>query len=214
MPTSKTRRTTQQRITPTEKRTKAVELDNELQTDQKINLVLSLSDNIAADASSFVAEPSPNGVYKTLLLAGEYQVQNFSSSTEMQVYQGSNYPVFTPKNNSSIIVESSSPIIFENLEFYSEQTQAIVSIQSNTKVLFKNCIFRKATNSQTLAAGSCYVAVGSTSKASFVGCWFLNNQTNGSAINNAGAPADVSVNGGYNSTGLPHLNTTSFGELT
>jgi len=209
MPVSK--RTTQQKITPTKKPNAAVSLDNELQLDSKINQLFSISQNISSTTSDLKLRGNQTNKY-LLFTDNEFVVENFSESCVLQVVQGSNYPVIRPKNSTIIVANSTTPLIFENVEFYSTSKDPIISIQSNSKVLMKNCVFRKPTNTHPSAGISSYVDVGATSNVSFVGCWFLGQQSFGSAINNAGVPAAVSINGGFNTTGVGHLNTTGFGE--
>lgn len=208
-----TKKRTQQKISPTKKTSPAVSLDNELQLDSKVRTLFGVSQNLVSEATEIKVRGTDPQKF-LLFTDNAYLFDKFVDRCDFQVIQGSNYPVVKPAKDSIFIGNGTTPIIFENCEFFSTKQEPIFSIQSNSKVLFKNCVFRKPDGSHPVAGISSYISVGATSKVSVVGCWFMGTQANGSAINNAGVPANVTINGGYNTTGVTHLNTTGFGELT
>lgn len=201
--------TSQQVSAPTTKDNDSVILDNTLQLDQKVRDLQGISQNIVLDASQ-IAYNAKNFV----LTNKSYSVENFIfSPNSVAIIQGSNYPVISPKTDHILIKSDlSQVVIFENIEFYSGNATEIITIYSDSKVMFKNCVFRKDNNKQS--AGNSFITIASPAKVSFVGCWFCGTQTLGNVINNAGVANDVSINGGFNTTGRTHLNTTIFGEQT
>jgi len=201
-----TNTTSQQVSKPIDNKNVEVLVDNTLQLDQKIRTILGISNNIVQNQNEIIED---NKNY--LLSSNVITIENITKVTDLPcVVQGSNYPIVRPKTNTIVITNSPTPIIFENIEFFSTNDEPIIKIQNNSKVLFKNCIFRKTNTSQTSVGN--YVSVIAGCNVSFVGCWFMGTQTAGNAINNTGIPANVSVNGGFNTTNVVHLNTTIFGE--
>lgn len=213
MPTSY-RKISQQVIGPTVDKPNSIGMDNNLQLDQKVNILFGISNNLIDDISKIKVKPSDTN--KNLLISDTpFYLEKLTDSCVLQIIQGSNYATIFPKNKTIYIGNNTNPshLIIENVEFFSENDYPILDIQLNSKVLFKNCVFRKVINIQGGATSS-FVNIASGSKVSFVGCWFIGMQTNGNVIVNAGLPADVTVNGGFNSTTRTHSNATIFGELT
>ena len=201
--------TSQQVSAPTTKDNQSVVLDNTLQLDQKVRNLQGISQNIVDDGSKI------NKRGKNYLLTNKtYQLDRITETegTSPVVLQGSNYPVVSPKQDTILINNSPSFIIFENIEFYSDKKPAIIKLQNNSKVLFKNCIFRKEANIQD-ASGN-FVEMENGCKASFVGCLFTGTQALGNVVENFGIANNATINGGFNKTGIFHSNTTIFGELT
>lgn len=201
--------TSQQVSAPTTKDNDSVILDNTLQLDQKIRNLQGISQNIVDDGSKI------NKVGKNYLLTNKtYQIDKIIDIQEKLpiVFQGSNYPVISPKADTILINNSPSLIVFENIEFYSDKKPTIIKLQNNSKVLFKNCVFRKEANIQD--ASNNFVEMESGCRASFVGCVFMGTQTLGNVIENLGIANNATINGGFNKTGIFHINTTIFGELT
>lgn len=202
--------TSQQVSAPTTKDNEAVVLDNVLQLDQKVRNILGISQNIVDDASKI------NKVGKNFLTTNtRFYVDNITqieTNGFPTIIQGSNYPVIEPKNDSILINNSPQFIIFENVEFFTSFKSPIIKLQNNSKVLFKNCVFRKTANTQV--AGNSFVELENGCKANFVGCLFTGTQTLGNVVNNAGVANNATIDGGFNTTGITHNNTTIFGELT
>jgi len=189
---------------------KGVGIDNELQLDQKVRDLQQISQNIVID----VSKTKQND--KNLLLTNTtFKYENVSSSgNSISVLQGTNYSVVAPTGDTIRVEGFGKVSIFENIDFYSVGSSSpLLTIYSNSRVLFKNCVFRKDNNIQN--ANDCYVLIQSGCRVSFVGCWFCGTQTNGNVINNTlGVANDVSVNGGFNTTAINHSNITIFGEQT
>jgi len=200
--------TSQQVSAPTTKDNKSVILDNTLQLDQKVRNLQGISQNIVLDTSQL------NNNKNYLLTNKTYLVDTFMPQTgDVSIFQGSNYSVLTPKADTiTIMGTQSSVLIFENIEFYSGKTNPILTIYEDSKVMFKNCVFRKENNIQN--STDRYVFSGANCQISFVGCWFCGTQTSGNVIYNLGVANDVSINGGFNTTTRNHFNTTIFGEQT
>lgn len=213
MPTSY-KKISQQSIGPTIDKPNSVGMDNQLQLDQKVNILFGISNNLIDDISKI--KPQGSGPNKNLLMSDTpFYLEKLVDSCLLQIIQGSNYTTIFPKNKTIYIGndKNNSHIIIENVEFLTDLDEPILNIALNSKVLFKNCVFRKVVNTQA-ATTSSYITIASGSKVSFVGCWFFGVQTNGVVVSNAGAINDVTINGGYNSTTRNHSNTTIFGELT
>lgn len=203
-------KTSQQVSAPTTKLPSPVKLDNDLQLDQSVRNLQQISQNIIIDSSK-IQDSSKN----LFLTNTTFKVESITplENIAVSVFQGSNYSVVSPKNDTIKVEGYGKVLIFENIEFYSAGSSSpLLTIYENSKVMFKNCVFRKDNNIQNPA--DCYILITDPSKVSFVGCWFCGTQTNGNVINNTGAANDVSINGGFNTTTRFHLNTTIFGEQT
>jgi len=205
-----TNKTSQQVSAPATNKDKAVGLDNELQLDQKIRDLQQISQNIVIDSSKLKTSD------KNLLLTNTtFKIENVSTSgNSISVLQGTNYSVVAPTTDTIKVEGFGKTLVFENIDFYSVGSSSpLLTIYSNSKVLFKNCVFRKDQNIQN--ATDCFILIQNDCKVSFVGCWFCGTQTNGNVINNSlGIANDVSVNGGFNTTTRFHNNITIFGEQT
>lgn len=202
-------KTSQQVSAPINKDNKEITVDNDLQLDQKIRTVLGISQNICEEFSKI------NKKGKNLLLTNQpFKVDNLINVEETTpvIFQGSNYPIVSPTEDSFVIDNYPTATIFENIEFFTSNKEPIIKLQNNSKVLFKNCVFRKTNSTQT--SSDSFIYLEANCRASFVGCWFIGTQTAGSVINNAGLANNVSVNGGFNTTTRTHNNTTIFGEIT
>ena len=202
-------KTSQQVSAPTTKLPSSVKLDNELQLDQSVRNLQQISQNIVIDSSKI--QDSGKNLFFT---SGQFKVESVSPIEQaVSIFQGSNYSVLSPNTNTIKVEGYGKVLIFENIEFYlAGSSFPLLTIYEDSKVMFKNCVFRKDNNIQN--PNDCYILIQDPSRVSFVGCWFCGTQTNGSVINNTGVAADVSVNGGFNTTTINHINTTIFGELT
>ena len=204
-----TNTTSQQVSAPATNKEKSVGLDNELQLDQKVRDLQQISQNIVIDSSKLKQTD------KNLFLTNTtFRIEKVSATgNSLSVLQGTNYSVLAPTADTIRVEGFGKVLIFENIDFYSlGSSTPLLTIYSGSKVLFKNCVFRKDDNTQK--AIDCFVSIQTDCNVSFVGCWFCGIQTTGNAINNAGNPNDVSINGGFNTTNRPHNNTTIFGEQT
>lgn len=201
--------TSQQVSAPTTKDNQAVLFDNTLQLDQKVRNLQGISQNIVIDTSQ-IKQNTKN----YLLTNNSYLLETIQPETNsVAIFQGTNYSIISPKTETiTIIGTQSSVLIFENIEFYSSNLSPILTIYANSKVMFKNCVFRKDDNIQNV--NDRFIIINSGANVSFVGCWFCGTQTNGNVIYNLGLANDVSANGGFNTTTRNHFNITIFGEQT
>lgn len=98
--------------------------------------------------------------------------------------------------------------IVEGLRFLStpegnNKNAALVSIQANASVVFRDCIFERSSSD-----AADWISVASGGKAHLIGCVFVGTTTSGECINNAGPVVNVGV-WAINQTGRPiGANTT------
>jgi len=86
---------------------------------------------------------------------------------------------------------------------------ALVTVSATSKVIFVDCVFRKADNDFGV-----FMTVANGGRVNLLGCSFIGGASATNAISNAGAAALVQQAFGANTSGAPHANVTATAEIT